>query len=256
MALTNGDGTPVGSPLVPEVALFVTCLVDQFAPEAGVAAVRLLEAAGCTVVFPEAQSCCGQPALNTGEPEAAAVLARHFVEVFEPYEVVVSPSGSCAAMVHHWYPRLLGGAWRERAEGVAARTHELTGYLSDGLGRPDLGARLDPVETVTVHDACHGLRILGVKEAPRRLLEAAGATVVEMADPETCCGFGGAFAAKHGEISAPLADDKLAQAAATGARYLVACDSGCLLHLDARRRRTGTGPQPVQLAELLARGLP
>lgn len=241
---------------MPEVALFVTCLVDQFAPRAGVAAVRLLEAAGCTVVFPEAQSCCGQPALNTGEPEAAAVLAQHFVEVFESYEVVVSPSGSCAAMVHHWYPRLLEGAWRERAEGVAARTHELTGYLSDGLGRPDLGARLDPVETVTVHDACHGLRVLGLKGAPRRLLEAAGATVVEMADPETCCGFGGAFAAKHGEISAPLADDKLAQAAATGARYLVACDSGCLLHLAARRRRTGTGPEPVHLAELLAGGLP
>jgi L-lactate dehydrogenase complex protein LldE len=239
---------------VPEVALFVTCLVDQVAPGTGVAAVRLLEAAGCTVVFPEAQSCCGQPALNTGEPEAAAVLARHFVDVFEPYEAIVSPSGSCAAMVHHWYPRILEGDWRRRAEAVLARTFELTAYLTGVLGRTDLGARVEAA--VTVHDACHGLRVLGLKEASRSLLEGAGAAVVEMAEPETCCGFGGTFAAKHGEISIPLADDKLAQAEATGARYLVACDSGCLLHLEGRRRRTGRGPEPVHLADLLARGLP
>jgi L-lactate dehydrogenase complex protein LldE len=238
---------------VPEVALFVTCLVDSFAPQAGVAAVKVLEAAGCEVAFPEAQSCCGQPALNTGEPEAAAVLARHFVEVFEPYEAVVSPSGSCAAMVHHWYGRLLPGEWGKRAEAVAERTYELSQYLVEVLGRPDVGARLD--DRVTVHDACHMLRFLGVKAAPRRMLEAAGAELVEMADPETCCGFGGTFSVKHGEISAPLAEDKLAQAAATGARWLVACDSGCLLHLAGRRSRTGTGPEPVHLAELLARSL-
>ena len=241
-----------------DVALFVTCVVDQFAPAAGVAAVRLLEAAGCRVVFPEAQSCCGQPALNTGEPEAATILARRFVEVFEPYEAVVSPSGSCVAMIHHWYPRILagsGGDWAARTERVVARTHELSGYLADVLGRVDLGCRLGAGDDVTVHDACHGLRVLGVKEAPRRLLAAAGATVVEMSDPESCCGFGGTFAVKHGEISAPLADDKLASADATGARWLVACDSGCLLHLGGRRRRTGAGPEPIHLAELLARGL-
>lgn len=232
--------------------MFVTCLVDQFAPEAGVAAVRLLEAAGCTVVFPEAQSCCGQPALNTGEPEAAARLARRFVEVFEPHETIVAPSGSCTATVHHWYPRLLEGEWRARAEAVIERTHELSAYLAGMAPGP---ARLGADDTVTVHDACHGLRFLGVKDAPRRLLEAAGAEIIEMSDPETCCGFGGAFAAKHGEISAPMADDKLAQAGATGARWLVACDSGCLLHLAARRRRTGVGPEPVHLAELLAGGL-
>lgn len=236
-----------------EVALFATCLVDQFAPEAGVGAVRLLEAAGCRVAFPEAQSCCGQPAVNTGEPEAAAILARRFVEVFEPYPVVVSPSGSCVAMVHHWYPQLLAGAWRERAEAVAGRTHELSGYLVDVLGRADLGARLDG--TVTFHDACHGLRVLGTREAPRRLLAAAGAGLREMAESELCCGFGGTFAAKHPEMSAPMADDKLARAAATGATWLVACDSGCLLHLAGRRRRTGVGPEPVHLAELLARSL-
>ena len=243
---------------MPDVALFVTCLVDQLAPQAGMAAVRLLEAAGCRVSFPDAQSCCGQPALNTGEPEAAAVLARRFLDVFDPFDAVVSPSGSCVAMVHHWYPRLLagdGGGRQERVERLAARTWELSAYIADVLGAPDVGARLDGA-TATVHDACHGLRVLGLKQAPRRLLAAAGADVLEMAEPETCCGFGGTFAAKHGEISAPLADDKLAQAAATGARWLVACDSGCLLHLEGRRRRTGCGPEPVHLAELLAGGLP
>jgi L-lactate dehydrogenase complex protein LldE len=241
-----------------EVALFVTCLVDQLAPEVGVSAVRLLEAADCRVAFPEAQSCCGQPALNTGEPEAAAVLARHFLEVFEPYEAIVTPSGSCAAMVHHWYPRILEGAWAERAEAVAARTFELTSFLVDRLGATDAVAEAAPIDasvTVTVHDACHGLRVLGLKSSGRRLLEAAGATLVEMAEPEQCCGFGGTFAAKHGEISAPMADDKLAQAAATGAGYLAACDSGCLLHLAGRRRRTGDGPEPVHVAELLGRAL-
>ena len=161
-------------------------------------------------------------------------------------------------MVHDWYPRILDGAWSERAEAVAARTYELTSFLVDRLGATDDIARaapLGPDVTVTVHDACHGLRVLGLKSSGRRLLEAAGATLVEMAEPEQCCGFGGTFAAKHGEISAPMADDKLAQAAATGAGYLAACDSGCLLHLAGRRRRTGQGPEPVHVAELLGRAL-
>src|SRR2546429_3281321 len=147
-----------------EVALFVTCLVDQLAPDAGVAAVRLLEAAGCDVAFPEAQSCCGQPALNTGEPEAAAVLARHFVEVFEPYEAVVTPSGSCAAMVHHWYPRVLDGAWADRAEAVAARTYELTSFLVDHPPAPDrvaLAAPPRPRFSLTVPDPPPRLPALG-----------------------------------------------------------------------------------------------
>lgn len=237
----------------PRVALFVTCVVDNLFPDTGIAAVRLLEAAGCEVEFPEAQSCCGQPAVNSGEPEAAARLARHFVEVFEPFDAVVAPSGSCAAMVRHWYPQLLEGEWRRRAVAVGDRTYELTQYLADELGRVDLGAGVDA--TVTVHDACHMLRALGVKAAPRRLLEAAGATVVEMAEPETCCGFGGTFAAKHGEISGPLADDKLGHAAATGTQHLVSCDQACLMHLEGRRRRTGIGPPAVHLADLLAAGL-
>lgn len=239
---------------MPRVALFVTCVVDQLAPETGVAAVRLLEAAGCTVAFPDAQTCCGQPAVTAGEPEAAARLACHFLDVFELFDAVVTPSGSCAAMVHHWYERLVEARDRERARALAGRTHELAQYLVVVLGRPDLGARVDA--RVTVHDACHGLRNLGVRDAPRRLLDAAGATVVEMVEPETCCGFGGTFAVEHGEIAAPLADDKLGHAAATGVDYLVSGDAACLLHLEARRRRTGVGPQPIHLASLLASGLP
>ncbi len=241
-------------PDVPSVALFVTCVVDQVAPDVGVASVRLLEAAGCAVSFPEAQTCCGQPAANAGEPEAAARLARHFLDVFEPFDAIVAPSGSCAAMIHHWYDRLLTGADRERARAVAEKTFELSQFLVIRLEQVDLGARVDA--TVTVHDACHGLRNLGVGTAPRRLLEAAGATIVEMVEPETCCGFGGTFSIEHGEIAGPLADDKLAHAAATDAEFLVSGDSACLLHLEGRRRRTGTGPQPIHFAELLARGLP
>jgi L-lactate dehydrogenase complex protein LldE len=239
---------------MPAVALFVTCVVDQLAPEVGMGAVRLLEAAGVTVEFPEAQTCCGQPACNAGEPEAAARLARHFLDVFEPFDAVVAPSGSCVAMVHHWYERLLTGHDVQRAHDLAAKTYELTSFLVDELGVDDVGAR---VETkVTVHDACHGLRNLGVREAPRQLLEAAGATIIELEEPETCCGFGGTFSVKHGEIAAPLADDKLDHAAATGADWLVSGDVACLVHLEGRRRRTGVGPEPVHVAALLAGGLP
>jgi L-lactate dehydrogenase complex protein LldE len=234
------------------VALFVTCIADQLFPDVGVAAVRLLEAAGVSVEFPAAQTCCGQPALSAGEPESAALLARHWIEVFAPYDAIVAPSGSCAAMVHHWYARLVPEQ-RTELEALAARTYELTQYLVDVLGRVDVGSRLDA--PVTVHDACHGLRTLGVHDAPRALLRAAGATIVEMPEAETCCGFGGVFAAEHGEISGPLADDKLAHAATTGAEWLVSGDAACVMHLEGRRRRTGAGPKPVHVAELLASGL-
>lgn len=238
---------------MPKVALFVTCVVDLVTPDTGLAAVRVLEAAGVEVVFPPAQTCCGQPAVTAGEPEAAARLARHFVKVFEPFDAVVAPSGSCVAMVHHWYPQLLEGSWRRRAEQVAARTYELSQYVVEVLGRTDLGVNLDV--TVTVHDACHGLRHLGVRDAPRALLEAGGVTVLEMDESETCCGFGGSFGVGHGVLAGALADDKLGHADATGASCVVACDQACLLHLEGRRRRTGAGPVPTHLADLLAGGL-
>jgi L-lactate dehydrogenase complex protein LldE len=236
------------------VGLFVTCLIDQVAPDTGRSALRLLEAAGCTVEFPEQQTCCGQPGFNAGFPDDARRLARHFTDVFEGYEAIVAPSGSCAAMVHRYYPTLFDGAERERVEAVSARTYELTQFLVEVLGRPDLGIRADA--TVTYHASCHLLRELGVRDAPRQLLDDAGVTVVEMVDAERCCGFGGSFSVVHPEISVPMADEKLDRAAASGARQLVACDTGCLVHLATRARRRGVDLDLRHVADVLAEGLP
>ncbi|MFZ4584479.1 MAG: (Fe-S)-binding protein [Acidimicrobiia bacterium] len=241
---------------MPTVALFVTCLGDQFAPHTVHATVRLLEAAGCQVEVPLDQTCCGQPGVTAGEPEAAALLAQHFVEVFESFDAIVAPSGSCASTVHHWYERLLdplGDDWRTRAQSVAQHTYELTQYLVDVLGRTDLGAQVN--RRVTVHDACHGLRNLGVRDQPRALLAAAGAELVEMHEPETCCGFGGSFSLEYSAVAAHLADDKLAMSAGTDASCVVMCDTACLLHLRGRRERTGAGPTPLHIADVLAAGL-
>jgi L-lactate dehydrogenase complex protein LldE len=243
---------------MPKVALFVTCVADQVFPEAAAATVRVLEAAGVDVVFPEEQTCCGQPALTAGEPAAAARLARHHLDVFDSadFDAIVAPSGSCTAMVCHDYPELLAGGGGARARAVAARTYELTQYLVDVLGVVDIGARLDA--SVTVHDACHGLRKLRLGSQMRRLLEAAGATVVEMSEAETCCGFGGVFSFGFPEVSTRLADAKLGHAASTRARYLVSGDLACLMHLAGRQTLVGppTSPQPIHVAELLASGLP
>jgi L-lactate dehydrogenase complex protein LldE len=235
------------------VALFVTCLVDQMAPSTGRSAVRLLEAAGCEVAFPEAQTCCGQPAFNSGYRRDALRLARHFASVFGNYETIVAPSGSCVAMVRRYFPTLADGEERARFEAIGQKTYELTEFLVDVLGRPDLGARAD--EPVTYHPSCHLLRELGVRDAPRRLLDAAGVPVVELADEERCCGFGGTFSVLHPEIAVPMADAKLDQAMATGARTLTACDTGCLLHLATRAQRRGLELELRHVADLLAGGL-
>ena len=247
---------------MPKVALFVTCVADQVFPDTADATVRVLEAAGVEVVFPELQTCCGQPALTAGEPEAAIRLARHHLEVFgaldaAEIDAVVTPSGSCAAMVCHHYPSLVVEQQTE-AERLAARTFELTQYLVDVLGVVDIGARLDPGTTVTVHDACHGLRNLGLGDQARRLLETAGATLIEMTEADTCCGFGGVFSFGFPEVSTRLADAKLGHAAGTTARYMVSGDLACLMHLDGRRQKVGpaSAPQPIHIADLLASGLP
>ena len=236
----------------PVVALFVTCVADQCFPETAMATVRVLEAAGARVEFPKAQTCCGQPAITAGEPGAAARLARHHLDVFGSYDAVVAPSGSCAAMVRHHYARLLPDC-RAAVDALAARTFELTEYVVDRLGVSDIGARLDV--DVTVHDACHGLRILRLGDAQRTLLEGAGARVHEMTEADTCCGFGGVFAMSYPEVSTALADAKLGYAAETAGRYLVSTDLACLMHLDGRRQRLGAGPQPIHVADLLASGL-
>jgi len=235
----------------------VTCVADQVFPDTPAATVRVLEAAGAEVVFPDEQTCCGQPALTAGEPDAAARLARHHLDVFDGggFDAIVAPSGSCVAMVCHHYPHLLGDR-RTDAERMAARTFELTQYLVDELGVDDIGARLDT--TVTVHDACHGLRNLGLGTQTRRLIEATGARVLEMTEPDTCCGFGGVFSFGFPEVATRLADAKLGHAATTTARYLVTGDLACLMHLAGRRAKIGppTAPEPVHIADLLASGLP
>ena len=236
------------------VALFVTCLVDQAAPDTGRAAVRLLEAAGCPVAFPAGQTCCGQPAFNSGCPDDARRLARHFADEFESADAIVAPSGSCAAMVRRHYPTLFDGAERARFEAISAKTYELTEYLVDVLGRPDLGAHADG--PVTYHASCHLLRELGVADAPRAVLDGAGVEVVDLADPERCCGFGGTFSVLQPEISVAMADDKLDQAVATGVPTLTACDTGCLLHLAGRAKHRRLPIEVRHVADVVAAGLP
>ena len=211
---------------MPKVALFVTCVADQVFPDTAESTVRVLEAAGAEVVFPPLQTCCGQPALTAGEPEAAQRLARHHLDVFDSteFDAIVTPSGSCAAMVCHHYPDLVADR-RTDADASAARTFELTQYVVDVLGVDDIGARLDSI--VTVHDACHGLRNLGLGRQMRTLLAATGATLVEMTEPDTCCGFGGVFSFGFPEVSTRLADAKIGHAATTPADYMVSGDLAC-----------------------------
>ncbi len=225
-------------------ALFVTCLVDQLFPEVGEAAVRLLEACGRRVEFPAAQTCCGQPAFNMGHAGEARRLARRMIEIFEPYDEVVAPSGSCASMVRVHFPELLDGEaeWHARAEKLAARTFELTELLHRE-GFDASGARFPG--KVAYHASCHLLRELGVCEAPRALLrQVRELELVELEGSQVCCGFGGAFAAKMPELSGAMLDAKLQAAEASGADVLTATDCGCLMHLGgALQRRASVPPE-------------
>ena len=243
------------------VALFATCLADLAAPEAAVATVRLLRHVGIDVEFPERQSCCGQPAFNAGYQVEARRLAEHHLRVFEGYDRVVLPSGSCAAMVVGHYPGLFvdGTAEHRAATDLAARSGELASFLVDVLGRDDVGADLGGTR-VTYHDGCHALRTLRVAEAPRRLLRAAGADLLESVGHDTCCGFGGLFSVKMPEVSAAMARAKHDGIHASGAEVLTSVDSGCLLQLGGSLRRAGgagppAGPRVVHLAELLWEGV-
>jgi len=234
------------------VALFATCLADLFRPSVAFASLRLLEEAGCDVVVPDEQTCCGQPAYNTGDYAATVPLARKVVAMLEPYEYVVIPSGSCAGMISEHYPRVLEGEWQQRSQDLAAKTYELTTFLSEVAGLE----RKEPVtsqQTVTYHDSCAGLRELGIREQPRALLQnLCGITVTEMDQTDVCCGFGGTFCAKMPEISAKMADDKLATAARTGASVLTGGDLGCLMSLAGRAHRESVDIEIRHIAELLA----
>ena len=234
------------------VALLVTCLVDFMRPRIGFAALELLEAAGCDVVVPLSQTCCGQPAYNSGDRATALALARKVLREFERCDYVVAPSGSCAGMIRTHYPDLFRDfpEEHERAARVCAKTYELTDFLVNV-------ARLERVPgrfhgAVTYHDACAGLRELGVKLQPRTLLaKVPGLTVTEMSQSEQCCGFGGTFCVKFGELSSHIADRKCADIAATGARAVVLGDLGCMLNIEGRLARRGEATQVLHVAEVL-----
>jgi L-lactate dehydrogenase complex protein LldE len=234
------------------VSLFVTCLADLFRPSVAFASIKLLEQAGCEVTVPLQQTCCGQPTYNTGDYESTIPLAQQIIELFESADYVVAPSGSCAGMICHHYPRLLEGEWRDRALQLAAKTFELTTFLSD-IAHIELDGR-NPVKlpTVTYHDSCAGLRELGIKDQPRKLLrELCDTQVTELQQTEVCCGFGGTFCAKMPEISGKMVGDKLNNAVATEAKILAGGDLGCLLNIAGRATRQGEDIEVRHIAELL-----
>ena len=237
----------------PRVALFVTCLVDLYRPNVGFSAIALLEEAGCQVEVPATQTCCGQPAYNTGDRATAKELARAVVDAFLPYDYCVVPSGSCGGMISHHYPALFADdpQYRGKAEALGAKTHELVAFLVDVRGMTQVAARHAGV--VTYHDSCSGLRELGVKAQPRALLAGmAGTTVKEMTDAEICCGFGGTFCVKYPDISTRMVADKVKSIAATGADTLLAGDLGCLLNMAGRLQREGVPMKVRHVAEVLA----
>ncbi len=236
----------------PKVALFVTCLADMFRPQLGFAAAKLLQEAGCDVEVPP-QTCCGQPAYNAGDPDDAARLARNLIRSFEGFDFIVAPSGSCAGTIKIHYPLLLKGdaEWRPRAEKLAAKTHELFSFLVNVRGLKGVHAACRGV--ATYQDSCSSLREMGVRDEPRALLASVeGLELCEMPDGEVCCGFGGFFSVKYPEISARMADDKIANAKSTGADTILGGDLGCLLHLAGRISRRGEALKVRHAAEVLA----
>jgi L-lactate dehydrogenase complex protein LldE len=235
------------------VALFVTCLVDLHRPSIGFAAIRLLEQANCLVEVPRAQTCCGQPAYNSGDRVTTRDLAMGILDTFGGYDYVVVPSGSCGGMLKHHLPHLFDDDpdLRARADALAARTFELVSFLTDVIGVDHLPNRYAG-GTVTYHDGCSGLRELGIKQQPRKLLQAVGASVIEMANPEVCCGFGGTFCVKYPDISIRMVSDKTRDIVATGADTVVAGDLGCLLNIAGRLQREGCRTNVRHVAEILA----
>jgi L-lactate dehydrogenase complex protein LldE len=236
------------------VSLFITCLVDQLWPEVGASVVEVLRRTGCEVVFDERQTCCGQPAFNTGYRSDARRLARRFIEIFEDAgaDAIVSPSGSCTAMVHHFHKLFEDDEhWRKRAEEIALRTHEFSSFLVNVLGVDDVGASFRG--RVTWHDACHGLRDLNLHSEPRRLIRGVrGVEFVELPNADACCGFGGTFSVKYPEISVAILDNKIAEIEKAGVRAVTSGDASCLMQIRGRLTRQKSAVRAMHLAELLA----
>lgn len=236
-----------------DVGLFVTCLADLFRPTVAFAAVKLLQDAGCRVYVPAAQTCCGQPAFNSGDFASARAVAKQVIEAFEEFDHVVAPSGSCAGMIRAHFVELFedDAAMLARAQALADRTYELVSYLTDVRGVDGVSARYDGV--ATYHDSCSGLRELGIKEQPRRLLASVeGLTLNELPGAEECCGFGGTFCVKYPDVSVKIVSDKTADIAGTFADTLLAGDLGCLMNMAGRLRREGRPIKVRHVAEVLA----
>jgi L-lactate dehydrogenase complex protein LldE len=236
----------------PRVGLFVTCLVDLMRPSVGFAAVKLLEEAGCTVEVP-VQTCCGQPAYNSGDRLTARDLAERVIEAFRDVDYVVAPSGSCAGMIRAHFPELFADDpnWAPKAAKLAAKTHELTGFLVDVMRVTRVEADFDG--TVTYHDSCSGLRELGVRSQPRLLLSSMpGLRLVELNESDVCCGFGGTFAVKYADISNAIVTAKAENVEATGAPVLLAGDLGCLMNMAGKLSRDGRAVEVRHVAEVLA----
>lgn len=236
------------------VSLFVTCLVDQLWSDVGTSTIEVLRRAGCTVEFDERQTCCGQPAFNTGYRAEARRLAERFIKIYEGSraEAVVCPSGSCTAMVRH-FPALFpeDEEWRKRARLVGERTFELSAFLVRVLKVEDVGARFQG--RLTWHDACHGLRDLNLHSEPRRLLrQVRGAEFVELEHADACCGFGGTFSVKYPEISLAILEQKIEAIERAGVKAVVAADASCLMQIGGRLSRQGSSVRVMHLAELLA----
>jgi L-lactate dehydrogenase complex protein LldE len=235
------------------VSLFVTCIVDQVFPQVGIAITRVLERLGYQVHFPEAQTCCGQPAFNSGYTEEARKIARHFLDVFRDSEFIIVPSGSCTSMISHHFadlfehePTLLA-----EAHALESRVWEFSRFLIEVAGVEDVGARFDGV--VTYHDSCHALRELHIKAGPRKLLaNVRGLTLTEMGAAEECCGFGGTFSIKFPEVSGAMARTKIDSIQKTGASTIVSIDSSCLMQLQGVIDRAGLPIRTLHLAEVLA----
>jgi len=235
------------------VGLFVTCLVDLFRPAVGFATVKLLEDAGCIVEVPDAQTCCGQPAFNSGDTETTAAIARQVIAAFEEFDYVVAPSGSCGGMISRHYTDLFARdpEWHGRAEALSARTFELVSFLVDVLGVETVDARFDG--SVTYHDSCSGLRELSIKAQPRKLLASVdGLGLAEMEDAEVCCGFGGTFCVKYPDLSNEMVSRKCAAIAASGAHTVLAGDLGCLMNIAGKLSRDGSPVAVRHVAEVLA----
>lgn len=237
-----------------KVSLFITCLVDQFFPEVGMSAVSVLRKLGVEVDFPEEQTCCGQPAFNSGFTTEARELAKRFIAIFENSEYVVAPSGSCTSMVRVFYPELFKAEpeWHKRAESLASRTYEFTEFLVNVLGVEDVGASSQG--KVALHHSCHLLRELNVKTEPQRLLKTVkGIELVELERSDSCCGFGGLFAVKYPHISGSILQEKIDCIKKSGSDVVVACDVGCLMHIGGGLSRQGETVRTMHIAELMAK---